>query len=167
MRAVLIGVAVASLASLASVGCRRRRDPAPPSEPAAARSGPAKAGDQYELARQLETAERADDVDAAFAALRSRWQSQRIRWRVFRIPALCQSADACHVLPFDRAGADTRIIQGWMPELTITPTELAVIVGACGDRSPCPITIEATLSRLTAGPDRPTSIQLSSVEVAM
>jgi hypothetical protein len=162
-------------ALLAWQGCKgkaRNQDPGHAHDPA----GPSGADraelavdsrSQYDLAAAIAEAERMypDEAEDALDRIRREWQGKRFRWKVYLVPALCPSAEGCHVVPFDRAGADRTILQGWMPRLELTPAAFAVLREQCGDRPRCDIEFEGTLSRLVLSTDDLTSLHFGDVRI--
>ena len=101
----------------------------------------------------------------ALETLRKDWQGKRFRWEVGVSVPLCSGPTACNVLPFDHARAEARIVQGWLPRLTLDPSTHADLLARC-DQGLCVATVEGTLSSFVLSPDEPTSLTFSDVEVA-
>lgn len=128
--------------------------------PAAAAATPATAGPAMasDLVREIAEADRL----GTWGEVVKRWQGRAVRWTVTRQRLLCPSADDCNVsaFPIQRPAP-----QGWMPQLSFAPGQFDELSRLCSDSDPCDVTIEATLSRLEASPELPTSVQLSGVRV--
>lgn len=160
----------ATFLCLALAGCR---DESRTSRPAAAPAAPAASAtldprSQHDLARALsevETSRDRNEASGAYARVRSSWVGRRYRWTVRVIEPLCQSRDACNVLPFDRTGRDKDVVQGWMPRLVLDDGAFAAIQRACTGRPRCEIAVEGTLSRLVADTENPTSVEFSQIRV--
>lgn len=97
-------------------------------------------------------------------AVRTDWQGKRYRWDVAVSEALCTNESACNVLPFDYASQQARIVQGWLPRLTLTEETHADLMARCG-AGLCVATVEATLSSFVLSPDDPTSLTLSDTSI--
>jgi hypothetical protein len=146
-------------ALLAPLGCATD-EPTPPAPALDPRS-------QYDLAEELARAD-ALDVDARqpeLDRLRRAWEGRRYRWEVFLVPVLCARQDDCHVVPFDRARAGARIVQGWLPRLDLDETQLARLKDGCAARERCAVEIEGTLRRFVLSMDDPTSLRFDDVVV--
>ena len=126
--------------------------------PAPAAAPPLTRATQADLARDIADAERL----GTWSDVSRRWQGQAVRWTVTHRRALCESADDCHVaaFPIQRPAR-----QGWMPQLQFAPGQYDALTGRCAGQDPCEVTIEATVSKLEASPELPTSVQLSSVKL--
>jgi hypothetical protein len=167
-------VVVALLAWQGCKGKARNQDQDHAQGPAGAeQSGADQAGlavdprSQYDLAAAIAEAERMypDEAEDALDRIRREWQGERFRWKVYLVPALCPSAERCHVVPFDRAGADRAILQGWMPRLELAPAAFAALSEQCGDRPRCAIEFEGTLSRLVLSTDDLTALHFGDVRI--
>ena len=101
----------------------------------------------------------------ALEILRTNWQGKRFRWEVGVSAPLCSGPGACNVLPFDHASREARIVQGWLPRLTLDPTSHADLLARCGE-GVCVATIVGTLSSFVLSLEEPTSLTFSDVEVA-
>src|SRR5690349_19841206 len=101
---------------------------------------------QADFARELDAAEQRGN----WIELRRRWQGQKLRWTVYRHPALCGSAEACNVRPFPTL--EKSAAYGWMPQLHFAPGEYEALAAKCGDAQ-CEVTIEGTLAKLEANGD--------------
>jgi hypothetical protein len=162
-------------ALLASHGCKGKNNEARNQEAAGSEqsgAGPAELAvdprSQYDLAAAIAEAEgmHPDEAEDALDRVRREWQGKRFRWKVHLVPALCPSAERCHVVPFDRAGADRAIMQGWLPRLELAPAAFAALQAQCGDRPRCGIEFEGTLSRLVLSTDDLTSLHFGDVRIA-
>jgi hypothetical protein len=141
------------LAAACACACGKTdRAPAPAAPPPLAHAT------QADLARDLADADRL----GTWGDVVHRWQGQTVRWTVTRQRLLCRSADDCNVaaFPIQRPAK-----QGWMPQLQFAPVQYEALAGLCGSQDQCEVTIEATLSKLDASPELPTSVQLSNVQI--
>jgi hypothetical protein len=120
---------------------------------------------QFDLAAAITAAERSDEAEDALDRVRRDFQGKRYRWTVYVMPALCPSAERCHVLPFDRAGADRTIMQGWMPRLELDADSFVALRRQCGDQPRCTIELEGTLSRLVLSTESLTSVHFGDVRI--
>jgi hypothetical protein len=155
-------------AALALAACRDEGGSAPKPAPAQGRVASLDPRSQYDLAAaltQVETARDRADLAAGYARLRTAWVGRRYRWTVRVVGPLCRSRDACNVLPFDRAGRDRKVVQGWMPRLDLDEGAFAALQRACAGRAPCEVQVEGTLSRMIADTQNPTSLEFSQVRV--
>lgn len=156
-------VIIAALAALFASACKdteaARLAPAPQSAPAVDTRS------QFDLANAIDLADDSDDPELGYDHVRKNWIDKRYRWTVYRIAPLCRSTGQCNVLPFDRAGRDVKIVQGWMPRLEIDEADMKAIEAACGDRGRCELSFEGTMSSLVLSVDKPTSIEFSDVVV--
>jgi hypothetical protein len=168
---VLVSVALAAATVAAILAARAfRGDPADPSNGAA--GGVTKppemhSGDQYDLLKAITQAEamNAEKAEERYLQIRREWSGKRVHWRVFVIPQLCQSADQCHVMPFDRFGKDKKVLQGWMPKLEIDSQALAAIHKSCAQQKRCSIEFEGTLSQFTLSTEFLTNLRFSDVKI--
>jgi hypothetical protein len=152
------------------VGCEGRppsasSTPAAVSAPAGGRVPAAASASQLDLARELDAAGDAPDPDAAMDALAARWRGKHLTWTVTRQPALCKSADACHVIPFPVPAPDGASRHGWLPTLAFAPGEYDVLVDECGDAGPCQITFTGELTALTVSSEEPTALGFTGVRI--
>ena len=150
------------------VGCEGRTpatsaSPAPAEAPA---TGPAaSSATQLDLARELDAVTDAPDPDAAMEALAARWRGKRLTWTVTRQPALCRSAEACHVIPFPVPAPEAASRHGWLPTLAFAPGEFDVLADECGDAGPCQVTFTGELSSLTGSSEEPTALGFTGVRI--
>jgi len=119
---------------------------------------------QYALASAIAKIEQLDPFEAhnAYRDLRKAWIGKHYRWRVFLVSATCQHANQCNVLPFDRAGADKSITQGWMPRVDIDAKTHASILRACDGESPCTVELEGTMAELILSTEQFTRMSFSN-----
>jgi hypothetical protein len=123
-------------------------------------------GDSPELlARQVADAQRGsfDGREDAFVAIRKQWRGRRHRWTMRFLPALCPSASQCHLLPFDHHRFEGRIVQGWLPRLTMPAAQHAQLVERCRGHERCVVSLEATMTELTLSTVEPTAVTLSNL----
>jgi hypothetical protein len=132
---------------------------------AAATAGAATAGSPDQLADELDALAANVDADGG-EALRRRWQGQRVRWAVTRIPALCASEASCYVRPFAPGHRAEAKPHGWLPKLTLAAGEFAKLEAGCGASVECAVTLEGTLDQLNVSDELPTSVHLADVRVA-
>lgn len=92
------------------------------------------------------------------------WRGKRYRWQVGVSAPLCRRAEACNVLPFDYASQEGRIVQGWLPRLSLAEADHADLLARCGPGL-CVATVEATLKTLVLSAEDPTSLSFSEVSV--
>jgi hypothetical protein len=114
---------------------------------------------QADFARELDAAEQRGN----WIELRRRWQGQKLRWTVYRHPALCGSADACNVRAFPTTAKSAAY--GWMPELHFAAGQYEALAAKCGSEQ-CEVTIEGTLAKLEANGDTPTNLKFEGVTIA-
>ena len=179
---VFAGIVLAS--ALAWAGCDQRKSTQPadqPSdqqaaavttapgteEPAPAAPSTLDTRTQYDLASEIAKAEAMPRDEAALhlPEIRRNWIGKRYQWKVHVIPALCGSAESCHVLPFEIGDKDRHIVQGWMPRLELTGDGFAAIQSACKGADRCTITFRGTLSKLVLSTEEFTSLGFSDVEI--
>jgi hypothetical protein len=147
-----------SLVLLTTAACSRDdRRSAPParaqaSPPALVRAAP------EDLRKELEDAMRL----GTWREVRTRWQGQRLAWKVTRYRSLCATADACNVAAFP---VQRPARQGWMPAVSFASGQFEALSATCGDREPCELTIDATLVELDATGERATKIRFDDVKV--
>jgi hypothetical protein len=122
---------------------------------------------QYDLAKEIAAAEAMPRDEAALRLpeIRRNWISKRYEWKVHVIPALCATAESCHVMPFEIGEKDRHIVQGWMPRLELTPDGFAAIQSACKGLDRCTITFRGTLSKLVLSTEEFTALGFSDVEI--
>ena len=127
---------------------------------------------QYQLARELARAERAarsrDAKTDVLASLRSEWLGNRYRWQVRFVPPLCRLPERCNVAAFDESDpAAKELVQGWMPRLEISESQLAQLQAYCSSREACAFVFEGTLTQFSLSSDLPTSLAFSDVELVL
>lgn len=122
---------------------------------------------QYDLAVDIKRAEtaRGDDSDLVWNEVRRDYHGKRFTWTVLYLPVLCREAARCNVAPFDRTGADKKIIQGWMPRLEMSDAEFAKLKNQCGTKARCQFRFEGTLYHLTLSPDHLTALRFNDVKI--
>jgi hypothetical protein len=152
------------------VGCEDRTPsvssaPAVSPAPAAPAAPAASSATQLDLARELDAVGDAPDPDAAMDALATRWRGKRLTWTVTRQPALCRTAEACHVIPFPMPAPEGASRHGWLPALAFAPGEFDALVATCGDASPCQVTFTGELSELTVSSEDPTALGFTGVRI--
>ena len=120
---------------------------------------------QYDLVADIVRSEgkRDDDADVILYEVRQSWLGKRFRWQVFYVPVLCRDAKQCHVMPFDRAGEDKRIVQGFLPRLALPESALASLRARCAGQARCAFRFEGTLSQLVLSTEHLTRLQFSDV----
>lgn len=166
-------VVLGAMLCLGACGSRKRQENQgkEDSEPQAAAQAPAPVASdtrsQHDLAAAIGAAEGLlrDEAEARLSAIRHDWQGKRYRWKVFYVEATCRTADTCHVVPFDRSGADRAILQGWLPRLDISEKDLLQLRQRCSGKPLCKFELEGTLSRLVLSTDELTSLHFSEVRV--
>lgn len=143
---------------------------------------PSEAGAEEEPQPRKRTAKRDDrssyalaaDIAAALSepsltraqsleAVRTDWQGNRYQWEVGVSAPLCR-VGACNVFPFDHAGAEDRIVAGWLPRLDLSAEVHADLLERCG-AGLCVATVEGTLKTFVFSAEEPTSLTFSEVEV--
>jgi hypothetical protein len=180
MKRMPVFASVVLASAMAWTGCDQRQPTQPADQPAAAvttapgSEEPAPAATpamdtrtQYDLAKEIATAEAMPRDEAALRLpeIRRGWIGKRYQWKVDVIPAVCTSAESCHVLPFAIGEKDRHIVQGWMPLLELTQDGFAAIQAACKDADRCAITFRGTLSKLVLSTEEFTSLGFSDVEI--
>ena len=148
---------ITSLVLVTAACSRDDRRSAPPT--AAKASPPALVrATQEDLRTELDDAARL----GTWREVRTKWQGQRLSWKVTRYRSLCATADACNVAAFP---VQRPARQGWMPALGFAPGQFEALSAACGDREPCELTIDATLVELDASGERATKLRFDDVKV--
>ena len=138
--------------------------PQAPGPAPAAPAAPGLAGSQDELASALDAAAQTADP-AASDEVRRRWQGQRVRWTVTRVPALCGASEACYVQPFASARRSETSAHGWLPELEFAEGQRQRLLSACAAAEVCKVTVEGEIAELRVSQELPTSVRLSKVRV--
>lgn len=117
---------------------------------------------QYDLIVDIRRAE-ASRSTAEFNAVRASWQGRRLQWEGLHVPALCRTADPCHLVPFDHARIEGIVRQGWLPRLTLDADDARALDALCADHEPCVVTYEGTLGVFRFSADHPTELGFSDV----
>lgn len=123
--------------------------------------------DQYALATAIEQARATrHDLEGTLARTRAAWIGRRYRWEVAFVPALCGTAGACVVMPFDHHhDPDHPIRQGWLPRLELSAEQRASLSKACAEHPQCVVELSGTLGQFELSTEQPTSLTLSDVVV--
>lgn len=123
--------------------------------------------DQYALAAAIQTARHTrDDLAGALARTRRAWIGRRYRWEVAFVPALCGTAGACVVMPFDHHRDQAHPIrQGWLPRLELTADERAELRTTCQAHLRCVIDLSGQLSQFELSTEQPTSLTLTDIQL--
>ncbi len=126
------------------------------------------ARDQYQLVAALAGAMVAEPerLAGSLETLRRDWQGKRYRWEVAVSPGLCRGPESCVVLPFDHGRSEQRIVQGWLPRLSLDAATHAALRSSCETHALCVVTIEATLAEFVLSAEDPTSLRFDSVAIA-
>jgi hypothetical protein len=141
---------------------------APPVTPAVVpAAAPVDARDQYELARDIDTAlhARIEEAGPVLARTVRAWADKRVSWELRHVPALCRSAESCFLAPFDHQRFDKRMGQGWLPKLELGEQEHAELATRCEGIARCVVRVDAHLKTLVISPDDPTAVTLDRVAV--
>ena len=123
--------------------------------------------DQYALAAAIQTARRTrDDLAGALARTRRAWIGRRYRWEVAFVPALCGTAGACVVMPFDHHRDRAHPIrQGWLPRLELTADQRAELRATCQAHPRCVIDLSGQLGQFELSTEQPTSLTLTDIQL--
>lgn len=127
-------------------------------------SAPVDARDQYRLASMIDDAKQGPAT--GLEKVRQDWLGSRLRWEVGFLAPLCRDEGPCVALPFDRARYQPRLPQGWLPRLELDADQRRELARRCSEvAGQCVFAFEGTLDRFELGPDRPTSLTFSAVEL--
>ena len=150
------------VAAAALAACHKSQRPAPAPRAMAATHALAALPPGHASQRDLAHAIDAADQHGTWSDVVRAWQGQHLAWTVTRYRALCGSADACHVAPFD-VGKPAQY--GWMPELRFAPGAYHQLEATCAHADPCRVRIEGTLGKLVVSPELPTQLRFDGVSV--
>ena len=117
---------------------------------------------QYDLLTDIRAAER-DRSPAAVHAVRDAWQGRVLSWEALVVPALCDTATTCHVVPFDHARIEGIVRQGWLPRLQVVQDDVERLAELCATHAPCVVTFEGRLDAFRFSLERPTELGFSDI----